>query len=116
VENPSAGGGKINDASDTIFFPIGGSKCSKSLVGSSEGQVILAGNLVPLVGVRFFRWDAFYVVAVRWIENVIVGGFKIPKMLLASGRPKKPPEHVGVTLCAAANSKSSAGTWHRQRD
>jgi hypothetical protein len=64
---------------------IRGSNYWRSLVGSSQGLAVLAGNLIPLVGVLFFRWDAFYVVAIYWFENVIVGAFSILKILLASG-------------------------------
>jgi len=42
---------------------------------------LIAANLVPLVGVLFFAWDASLVLALFWIENLIIGAFNLTKML-----------------------------------
>ncbi|HEY1171459.1 MAG TPA: DUF6498-containing protein [Verrucomicrobiae bacterium] len=51
--------------------------------------IIIAGNLVPLVGVMFFGWEAFTLMLLFWCENVIVGVFTALRMLLARPRETK---------------------------
>ena len=46
---------------------------------------LVAANLVPLVGVLFLGWDAFRVVFLYWLENVVIGVFHVWKMVLARG-------------------------------
>lgn len=50
----------------------------------------MAANAVPLFGVLFFDWDLFLVLALFWVENVIIGAFGILKVAFASsdGMPK----------------------------
>jgi hypothetical protein len=48
---------------------------------------ILAGaNIVPLLGVLFWGWDAFALIALFWMENVIVGVFFLLRMLCLDPR------------------------------
>jgi len=44
---------------------------------------LIAANLFPLVGVMFWHWDAFYVVLLYWVENLIVGFYTILKIFFA---------------------------------
>jgi len=44
---------------------------------------LVAANLLPLAGVLFWRWNAFYVVLLYWAENLIVGFYAILKMFFA---------------------------------
>lgn len=46
---------------------------------------LLLANALPLVGVLAWGWDAFHVVVVYWLENVIVGVLNVPRILLAQG-------------------------------
>ena len=46
--------------------------------------ILVAANLVPLYGVCFLRWQVFPIMLLFWLENVVVGGFNVLKMLLAS--------------------------------
>lgn len=46
---------------------------------------LVAGNLVPLVGVLFLGWDLMTILVLYWMENGIVGGFNVLKMLTARG-------------------------------
>ncbi len=46
--------------------------------------VLVAANLVPLVGVLGFHWTVFSVLLLYWCENVVVGAFNILRMLAAS--------------------------------
>jgi hypothetical protein len=43
--------------------------------------VLIAANLAPLAGVLFAGWDAFDMVFLYWLENVVIGFFNICKML-----------------------------------
>lgn len=42
---------------------------------------MVAANLVPLIGALFYGWDANLVLALFWIENLIIGAFNLLKML-----------------------------------
>ncbi len=44
---------------------------------------LVAANLLPLGGVLFLGWVVFPLVFLFWLENVIVGGFNVLKMLAA---------------------------------
>lgn len=46
--------------------------------------VLILANVVPLFGVVFWGWDAVLVLAVFWIENLIIGFFNIVKMFASS--------------------------------
>jgi hypothetical protein len=48
--------------------------------------VLIAANLVPLAGVLLWGWDAFALILLFWMENVVVGVFFIARMLLADPR------------------------------
>lgn len=43
--------------------------------------ILVGANIVPLAGVLFWGWDAFALIALFWMENVIVGVFFILRML-----------------------------------
>jgi hypothetical protein len=48
--------------------------------------LLIASNLLPLVGVLFWGWNLWSIIILYWIENGIVGALNVPKMLLARGR------------------------------
>jgi hypothetical protein len=52
---------------------------------SRSAIVLVAANLIPLVGVLFFGWSLWTILAIYWAENGIVGLWNIPKILLAEG-------------------------------
>lgn len=64
--------------------------------------VILAGNLVPVVGVIAFGWKLFDIMALYWLENGIVGVLTIPRLILSgifgNLQSKKGPAGPGVLL------------------
>ena len=45
--------------------------------------VLIAANLVPLVGVLSQQWTVLSVLLLYWFENVIIGGFNVLKMACA---------------------------------
>jgi hypothetical protein len=48
--------------------------------------ILVTANAVPLLGVLFWGWDAFALIALFWMENVIVGVFFILRMLCLDPR------------------------------
>lgn len=56
---------------------------------SSVGAVValIVANLIPLIGVLFFGWNVWMILIVYWLENGVVGGFNVLKMLKAEGAP-----------------------------
>lgn len=57
---------------------------------------LLVANLIPLIGVLFFDWDLVLVLALFWIENLIIGAFNLLKMIIVSTRAR---QKKGVLLC-----------------
>jgi hypothetical protein len=49
--------------------------------------VLIGANLIPLVGVLFWGWSTFEVVALYWLENVIIGVINVLKMITCSPDP-----------------------------
>lgn len=49
--------------------------------------VLIAANLIPLIGVLFWEWSTFEVVVLYWLENVIIGAINILKMITCSPEP-----------------------------
>lgn len=52
---------------------------------SRSAIVLIAANLIPLVGVVFFGWSLWTILVLYWVENGIVGFWNVPKILLARG-------------------------------
>jgi hypothetical protein len=45
---------------------------------------LLAANMIPLFGVLFLGWDAFYVVLLYWAENLVIGFYNVLKIAFAA--------------------------------
>jgi hypothetical protein len=58
---------------------------------TTSALILVAFNLVPLVGVMFWGWNVATLLVLYWVENGIVGILNVPKMLLARG-PVAPGE------------------------
>lgn len=54
---------------------------------------LLAANVIPLVGVLFLNWSAFYIVLLYWAENLAVGFYNVLKMVFV--KVERPAEHLG---------------------
>ena len=54
---------------------------------------LIAANTIPVWGVLFLGWDAFYIVILYWAENLAVGFYNILKIAFA--RVPRPIEHLG---------------------
>jgi hypothetical protein len=61
---------------------------SAPLRGFSEYRtsavVLIAANALPLFGVLFLGWDTFSIIALYWVENVIVGTINVLKMITSN--------------------------------
>src|SRR5687767_2742455 len=53
----------------------------------SSALALIAANVVPLLGVLFWNWDAFQVVAVYWMENVVIGLINLLKITTCQPNP-----------------------------
>ena len=54
---------------------------------------LLAANSIPLFGVLFAGWDAFYIVLLYWAENLAVGFYNVLKIAFA--KVPEPAAHLG---------------------
>ncbi|HEV8264777.1 MAG TPA: DUF6498-containing protein [Gemmatimonadales bacterium] len=55
--------------------------------------VLLLANALPIAGVLFLGWTVFPLVLLYWLENVVVGGFNVAKLLFA--QPREPAYWAG---------------------
>ena len=53
---------------------------------SASIVALTVANLIPLIGVLFFGWDAAAIVLLYWIENLVVGFYNILRMILVKGK------------------------------
>ena len=53
----------------------------------SSALALVVANLVPLIGVLFWAWSAFEIVAVYWLENVTIGVVNVLKMMTCNPDP-----------------------------
>ena len=58
-----------------------------------SGWVLVAANLVPLAGVLWWDWSVFALLALFWMENVVIGALFALRMLCAD--PRDPALWVG---------------------
>lgn len=65
------------------------------------GSLIVA-NLVPLVGVVFWGWDLWTILALYWAENGIVGLWNIARIMKAEGPPLVTPAVARVGIVPRA--------------
>lgn len=54
---------------------------------------LVVANAFPIVGVLFLGWTVFPLLLLYWLENVVVGGFTVLKMLAV--KPEDPIYWVG---------------------
>jgi hypothetical protein len=53
----------------------------------ASAWVLIATNVLPLLGVVFLGWDAFAIVALYWAENVVIGAINVLKIATCSPDP-----------------------------
>ncbi len=68
-------------------LPEGGTPVPPAALGDGDDRASLVGliiaNLIPLVGVFWWHWDAATLVLLYWIENLVVGFYGILRIVLA---------------------------------
>ncbi|MEM9302803.1 MAG: DUF6498-containing protein [Pseudomonadota bacterium] len=55
----------------------------------TSGVVLLLANLVPLAGMALLGWNAFLLLVIYWLENVVVGVLNLFRMAVCRG-PNSP--------------------------
>jgi hypothetical protein len=55
---------------------------------SASAWALIAANALPLIGVLFLGWDTFSIVALYWVENVIIGAINVLKMITCRPEPE----------------------------
>lgn len=53
------------------------------MTGRISLALLIAANLLPLIGVLLWDWDVFFLLLLFWCENVIIGLFGIARMIVA---------------------------------
>ena len=67
-------------------------KLSKKDLTNVSLLALIIANLLPLWGVCFLKWDAFYIILLYWSENLAVGFYNILKIAFA--KVSRPVEHL----------------------
>ena len=58
---------------------------------------LIGANLIPLIGALLFGWNAILILALFWIENLVIGAFNVIKLLAIAAYKKQPK---ALFLCA----------------
>ncbi len=53
----------------------------------SSTIALVAANMIPLLGVMFWGWSTFAVVAIYWAENIVIGAINVLKMITCNPDP-----------------------------
>jgi hypothetical protein len=79
----------------------------------SSALALIIANLIPLVGVLFWHWDAFEIVALYWAENVVIGAINVLKMITCAPQSSKVDWEHGFTPAEISALKKSFGVEDR---
>ena len=69
--------------------------------------VLVAANLLPLVGVAFWGWDAFVLLMLYWLETLVIAFWTILPILVIPGMTAN---GMGVRLAGARQAAGQVGT------
>jgi hypothetical protein len=59
-----------------------------------EIAATIASAVIVAAGVLFFGWSTFAVLAIYWIENVVIGAFNLLRIIVAAARARQPGNGV----------------------
>ncbi|NIP39187.1 MAG: hypothetical protein GWO07_14580 [Candidatus Dadabacteria bacterium] len=62
-------------------------------IKTTSGLVLILSNLIPIYGVFYQNWDAFWIVLLYWSENLIIGFYNVLRMVFV--KVKSPAENLG---------------------
>lgn len=68
-------------------------KFSKKYPSNIPLLALIVANTIPLWGVLYLSWDAFYILLLYWAENIAVGFYNILK--IAFLKVPRPIDHLG---------------------
>lgn len=94
----------------------------RSTASTRSAVLLVAANLIPLVGVLFFGWSLWTILVLYWVENGIVGFWAVPRILLAQGTAVATlPELPDAAARAATGGDPTAAAdlqaaWQRARE
>jgi hypothetical protein len=76
-----------------------------------SAAVLVAVNLIPLVGVAFWDWSLFLILVLYWIESGIIGVLHIFKIASAQGPSSVPvaKSRIGLRLGGVAAGLARGG-------
>ncbi len=57
--------------------------------------ILIVVNIIPLIGVIFFQWNAYDLVVLYWLENVVVGIYNVARMPFTK-TPGQMPNAYGI--------------------
>jgi hypothetical protein len=69
-----------------------------SALQTAEGWWSLAANAIPVIGVLAFGWQALPLLIFYWIENVLIGVFNVPKIVIAGVTKGAPLSWLSLVL------------------
>ena len=86
AEMPSGSEGRAFGMIDEVVarLPERGEASPERINAASSASVwfLVAANLLPLYGVLVWNWEVFPLLALFWMENVIIGVLNVARMLL----------------------------------
>jgi len=62
---------------------------------------LLLANLFPIIGVALFGWDTFLVLALFWVENVVIGFYTILRLIGVASDDAGPLAKIGAVFAFA---------------
>lgn len=62
------------------------------VVGYQRLLLLIALNMIPLLGVLLWQWDIFMVILLFWLENAVIGVFNWLKILGCRGNKNNEPQ------------------------
>ena len=75
-----------NNSSNPLVSNVTDNRWMKSLQAFDRSVwILVVANLLPLVGVFFFGWDARLILFIYWGENLVVGLLNVLKMVCIRG-------------------------------
>ena len=68
---------------------------SRSLFRSTITYQVLFANLLPVSGVIFFHWNAYFIIGAYFLESVVIGVVNVVKLYYSSRFSKSTDEYSG---------------------
>jgi hypothetical protein len=76
----------------------------------ASAWALVAANVLPLIGVLLLDWNTFEIVALYWVENVIIGAINVLKMVTCNPNP----DEVDWSALTGTESRRGVGDLPHQ--